>query len=58
MAQSVKLHATGWMEKRWRSSSRRSEIIFLLYIVQTGQHSATYPMGTRGSFLGGKVAGA
>jgi hypothetical protein len=34
--------------------------IFLLYVIQTcsGSHPVSYPMGTAGSFPGGKAAGA
>jgi hypothetical protein len=48
---------SGWMA---RVSFPAVQDFFLLYSVQTGSgaHSASYPMGTRGSFPGGKAAGA
>jgi hypothetical protein len=49
--------ATGYgldeFESRWRQEFSR------LHVVQTGfgAHPASYPMGTGGSFLGGKATG-
>jgi hypothetical protein len=50
--------ATSWMIGG--SSSDRGWEFFLHHRVQTGSgaHPASYPMGTRGSFPGGKAAGA
>jgi len=30
----------------------------MLYVTGSGAHPASYPMGTGGSFLGGKAAGS
>jgi hypothetical protein len=45
----------------WRFESRQGLVIFFFhYRVQTGSgaHPASYPMGTRGTFPGGKAARA
>jgi hypothetical protein len=49
--------ATGWMA--WVRFTAVQDFP-LLHSVQTGSgaHLASYPMGTRGSFPGGKAAGA
>jgi hypothetical protein len=43
----------------WSPESRLGQEFSLLHIVQTGSgaYLASYPMGTGGFFLGGKVAG-
>jgi hypothetical protein len=34
-------------------------IVFIIFVqTSSGAHPSSYPMGTRGSFPGGKVAGA
>jgi hypothetical protein len=55
--------ATGYELDDWGSAVRfsaRTGNFSLHHRVQTGSgaHPASYPMGTRGSFLGGKAAGA
>jgi hypothetical protein len=56
--QSVSRQATGWTARvRFLA---RARYFSLLYSVWTGSgaHPASHPMGTRGSFSGGKAAGA
>jgi hypothetical protein len=51
---------TGWTTKGSEFESRQRQEFSLLYVVQTGSgvHLTSYPMGTGGSFPGGKAAGA
>jgi hypothetical protein len=50
----------GWTTEGSQFESRWGQEFFLLQIVQTGSevHPTSYPMGTGGSFSGGKAAGA
>jgi hypothetical protein len=50
----------GWTTEGSEFESRQGQEFSLLHVVQTGSaaHPALYPMGTRGSFPGGKAAGA
>jgi hypothetical protein len=59
-AQLVWRLATGWTTEGSEFESRQSQELSLLHVVQTGSgaHPASYPMGTGGSFSGGKAAGA
>jgi hypothetical protein len=52
--------ATGWTTEGSEFESRWGQEFSLLQIVQNGSevHPTSYPMGTGGSFLGGKVARA
>jgi hypothetical protein len=52
--------ATGWTMEGSEFEFRKGQECELLRIVQTGSgaHPASYPMGIRGSFSGGKAAGA
>jgi hypothetical protein len=52
--------ATGWTTEGSEFDSRWGQEISLLHVVQTGSgaHPASYPMGTGGSFGGGKAAEA
>jgi hypothetical protein len=49
--------ATSWATKWSEFESRYCQEFSLLHIVH-GAHPASYPMGIRGSFPGGKAAGA
>jgi hypothetical protein len=59
ISQSVYRLATGWAKEGSEFESRNGEEFFL-HVVQTGSgfHPTSYPMGTGGSFPGGKAAGA
>jgi hypothetical protein len=60
MAQLVEYWATGWMIGGSRVQFLvRAGNFYLHHCIQNGSgaHPASYPMGTRGSFPGGKVAG-
>jgi hypothetical protein len=50
----------GWTTEGSEFESRLGQELSLLEIVQTGSevHPTSYPMGTGGSFPGGKAAGA
>jgi hypothetical protein len=52
--------ATDWTTEGSEFESRYGQEFSLLQIVQTGSevHPTAYPMGTGGSFPGGKAAGA
>jgi hypothetical protein len=52
MAQSVWRLAMGWMTKGSELESWWGQEFSLLHVIQTGSgaHSASYPMGTRGTF--------
>jgi hypothetical protein len=60
IAQSVLRLATGWMTEGSVLGSRYGQEYSLLHVVQTGSgvHQTSHTMGTGGSFLGGKAAGA
>jgi hypothetical protein len=60
IAQSVQRMATGWMAEGSEFESRKGQEFSLFHIVQTGSgvHPTSYPMGTGGSFPGGKAARA
>jgi hypothetical protein len=60
IAQLVQRWATGWTIGVLGFDSRGGENFSLHHRVQNGSgaHPDSYPMGTRGSFLGGKAAGA
>jgi hypothetical protein len=60
IAQSVYLWVTGWTIGVLGFDSRRALVIFFHHRIQNGSgaNPASYPMGIRGSFLGGKAAGA
>jgi hypothetical protein len=49
----------GWTTEGSEFDSRLSQEFSLLHVVRTGSgaHPASYPMGTGGSFPGGKAAG-
>jgi hypothetical protein len=49
----------GWMNEGSEFESRYSQDFSLLHVVETGSevHPTSYPMGTGGSFPGGKAAG-
>jgi hypothetical protein len=51
--------ATGWATEGLDFESRYCQKFSLLHILQTGSgaQQASYPMGTGGSFHGGKAAG-
>jgi hypothetical protein len=51
--------ATGWTTKGSEFESLWGQGFSLLHVVQTGSgaHTASFPMGTGGSFPGGKAAG-
>jgi hypothetical protein len=50
--------ATGWTTEGPEFESRKGQEFSVLHIVQTGSGvHPTYPMGTGGSFPGGKAAG-
>jgi hypothetical protein len=57
IAQSVWRLATGWTIKGPEFEFRFGQEFSLLHVVQIGPgaHPASYPMGTGGSFLGGKA---
>jgi hypothetical protein len=59
ITQSVYRLATRWMTEGSEFESRRGQE-FSLHVVQTGSgvHPASHPMGTGGSFPGGKAAGS
>jgi hypothetical protein len=59
-AQSVQRLATGWTIVGLELESRLGQEYSLLQVVQTGSGAdpASYPIGTRGSYPGGKAAGA
>jgi hypothetical protein len=50
----------GWTTEGSEFESRKGQEFSLLQIVQIGSevHPTSYPMGTGGSLLGGKAAGA
>jgi hypothetical protein len=50
----------GWTTEGSEFESRQGQEFSLLHVVQAGSgaHPTSYPMGTRGSFPGGKAAGA
>jgi hypothetical protein len=52
--------ATGWMTEGSEFESQQGQEFSLLHIVQIGSgvHPTSYPVGTRGSFFGGKAAEA
>jgi hypothetical protein len=59
VAQSVQRLATGWTTEGSEFESRYRQDFSPLQSVQTvGAHPASYPMGTEGSYPGGKAAGA
>jgi hypothetical protein len=50
----------GWTTEGSEFESQKGQEFSLLHVVQTGSgvHPTSYPMGTGGSFPGGKAAGA
>jgi hypothetical protein len=60
IAQSVERLAKGWTTQGSEFESRKGQEFSLLHFVQTGSgvHPTSYPMGTGGSFPGGKAAWA
>jgi hypothetical protein len=60
IAQSVQRLATGWTTEGSEFESWYGQQFSLLHVIQTGSRfrQTSYPMGTGGSFLGGKAAGA
>jgi hypothetical protein len=60
IAQSVERLATGWTTEGSEFESRYDQEFSFLHVVQTGSgvNPISYPMGTRGSFPGGKATGA
>jgi hypothetical protein len=60
MKQLVWQLATGWTTEGSEFKSRYGQELSLLHVVQTGSgvHPSSYPLGTGGSFPGGKAAGA
>jgi hypothetical protein len=60
IAQSVQRLATGWTIEGSEFKSQQDQEFSLLHVVQIGcgVHPTSYPMGTGGSFPGGKAAGA
>jgi hypothetical protein len=59
IAQSVQRLATDWTTAESEFESRYWQEFSLLHVAQTGSgvHPTSYPMGTGGSFPGGKAAG-
>jgi hypothetical protein len=60
LAQSVWRLATGWTAEGSELESQKGQDFSPLHVVQTrsGAHPASCPVGTGGSFSGGKAAGA
>jgi hypothetical protein len=50
--------ATGWMTEESEFDSRESQEIFLFSRTSRQAYPASYTMGNRGCFSGGKAAGA
>jgi hypothetical protein len=52
--------AMSWTHERSEFESRQGQEFSFLHVVQIGSgvHPTSYPMGTGGSFPGGKAAGA
>jgi hypothetical protein len=60
MAQYVYRLGTGWTTEGSEFESRWGQDFSLLHVIQIGfgAHSTSYSVGTGGSFLGAKAAGA